>query len=291
MTYRNTVALTAIATLLTAAPAYAGDKAKSDLSKKEVFMKIDANSDSQLTFTEFANFSENHGVSTSVAAEEFSRLAGQDTTIDMDGFADFDMAGLEKNKMKSAMKGSDDKMTAPDSMRADSVQTYENQPEAVLNRTLTTSPDNSTRMNVEYGDFAALDGNSDGNVSFDEYWKMRKSHGLSSATKAAQEFTKLSNGQRTFNQSQYQAAVSNDVLNTPKYRSTAGMEAAVTSDSSMESERMNDAETRQDYPLGNNPAGFNQMNDPDEMSNMTNSGTETDMDKTSNPQMKVWGEK
>ncbi|WP_416879291.1 hypothetical protein [Litorimonas sp.] len=290
MTYHNTVALTAIATLLTAAPAFAGDKAK-DMSKKEVFMKIDTNSDSQLTFTEFATFSESHGVSTSVAAEEFSRLAGQDTTINMDGFADFDMAGLKKNKMKSAMKQTDNKMSAPDSMRVDSIQTYENQPEAVLNRTITTSTDTSANMNVEYKDFAALDANSDGNVSYDEYWKMRKSQGLSSATKAAQEFTKLSNGQRTLSQSQYQAAISNDVLNTPRYRSTAGMEASVTSDSSIETDRMNETETRQDYPVDNNPAGLNQMNDPDAMSNMTNSGAETDLDKTSNPQMKVWGEK
>lgn len=274
MTYRNTVALTAIATLLTAAPAFAGDEAKSDMSQQEVFMEIDTNSDNQLTFTEFANFSESHGMSTSVAAQEFSRLAGQDTTINMDGFADFDMANLKGRNMTAS----------------GSVETYENQPEAVLNRTLTASPETSGMMRAEYGEFSRIDADSDGTVNFDEYHKFRKSQGLSSATKAAQEFTKLSNDQVTLTANQYQTAMSKDVLNTPRYELSSGSQAAVSASTAMDSDMRDDKRTADDYPLDNNPAGLNQMNNPDEMSNMTNSGAETDLDKTSNPQMKVWGE-
>lgn len=279
MTYRNSAALTALSALLMTAPAFAGemDKSKTDMSKKEVFMKIDTDSDSKLTFTEFANFSENHGMSTSAAAQEFSRLAGQETTINMESFADFDMAGLEKTNMKSATEGTIGKMSAPDTMRADSVQTYENQPEAVLDRTITTSSDNSTAMSSEYGEFAALDSNSDGNLSFKEFYEMRKEQGVSSATQAAQEFTRLSNGQTMITADQYQVSTKT--------------QAEVSPSGLTEPDWTEGTQTRQDFPLDNNPAGLNQMNNPDEMSNMTNSGAETDLDKTSNPQMKVWGEK
>ena len=279
MTYRNSAALTAFSALLMTAPAFAGEMDKSiiEMSQKEVFMKIDTDSDSKLTFTEFANFSENHGMSTSAAAQEFSRLAGQETTINMESFADFDMAGLEKTNMKSASKGTMGKTSAPDSARADAVQTYENQPEAVLDRTITTSSDDSAAMSSEYGEFAALDSNSDGNLSFKEFYEMRKEQGVTSATQVAQEFTRLSNGQTMITADQYQVSTKT--------------QAEVPSSGLTEPDWTDGTQTRQDYPVDNNSAGLNQMNNPDEMSNMTNSGAETDLDKTSNPQMKVWGEK
>lgn len=279
MTYRNSAAIAAFSAVLFAAPAYAGshmEGEKADMSKKDVFMKIDANSDSKLTFTEFADFSEAHGVSSSDAAMEFTRLAGEQTTINMEGFEEFDMKaykGHKKDKMKSSMKDNmkdkEAKMMSPESM----------------NRASTASAETSAMMNAEYGDFAKLDSDSDGSVSFKEYHKMRKSQGVTSTTQVAQEFTRLSGGQAMLSADQYQMAKANDVLNRPSYRAQTNSQVRGSVISNMEEEET------VDLPIDNNPAGLNQMNIPEQESTMTNSGAETDLDKTSNPQMKVWGDK
>ena len=311
MTYRNSAALTAIAAILFAAPAYAGadtDDATANMNNKEVFMKIDADGDNKLTFTEFANFSEDHGVSTSDAAQEFSRLAGQETTISMDGFADFDMAAMKAHKMDGSMKkmdkmesdmnmkDADDKMMAPDSMSSDSMSS-ESMNSDNMDSSMAMSDSNSGMMRVEYGDFAKLDADADGKVSFKEYLRMRKSQGLTSTTKAAQEFTRLTNGQAMLSADQYQVAMSNDVLNRPMYRSQTNVSSSSMNEN-MEKDMMHETKSKDkmskdkvNYPTDNNPAGLNQMNDPRTMSHMTNSGVKTDLEKSSNPQMKVRGEK
>lgn len=274
MTYRHSAAFAALATVLLAAPAYADhhmEKGAENMSKEDVFMKIDADSDSKLTFTEFSNFSDEYGVDTSDAVQEFSRLAGETTTIDMDGFDDFDMTMLKGHKMK--MKKSGDKMMDSGSMAM--------------------SSSNVGTMRVEYGDFTKLDADSDGQVSFKEYSKMRKSQGVTSMTQTAQEFTRLTNGQAMLSADQYQMAMSNDVLNQPKYRSnqasSTSMNDGVKKD--MMKETKSKSKDKIKSPKNNNPAGLNQMNSPDQESNMTNSGVDSDLDKTSNPQMKVWGDK
>ncbi|CAM3697530.1 hypothetical protein [Litorimonas haliclonae] len=280
MTYRNSAAIAAFSAVLFAAPAYAGshmEGEKADMSKKDVFMKIDANSDSKLTFTEFADFSEAHGVSSSDAAMEFTRLAGEQTTINMEGFEELDMKaykGHKKDKMKSSMKdkGMKDKeakMSAPESM----------------NQSASASAETSAMMNAEYGDFAKLDSDSDGSVSFKEYHKMRKSQGVTSTTQVAQEFTRLSGGEAMLSADQYQMAKANDVLNRPSYRAQTNSQVRGSVISNMK-----EAETV-DLPIDNNPAGLNQMNSSELESNMTNSGADTDLEKSSNPQMEVWGDK
>ena len=280
MTYRNSAAIAALSAVLIAAPAYAGshmEGEKADMSKKDVFMKIDADSDNKLTFTEFADFSEAHGVSSSDAAMEFTRLAGEQTTINMESFEEFDMMaykGHKKDKMKSSMKdkGMKDKeakMSAPESM----------------NQSASASAETSAMMNAEYGDFSKLDADSDGSVSFKEYHKMRKSQGVSSTTKVAQEFTRLTGGQAMLSAEQYQMAQSNDVLNRPAYRTQTNSQVRGSVISTTE-----EAETIE-LPVDNNPAGLNQMNSSELESNMTNSGADTDLEKSSNPQMEVWGDK
>jgi|GEM_PF-4678740 len=275
MTYRNTVAIAALSTVLLAAPAFAGshmEGEKADMSKNDVFMKIDANNDSKLTFTEFANFSEAHGVSSSDAAVEFTRLAGEQTTINMDGFEDFNMKsykGHKKDKTKSAMKDKGEKMMAPESIRSSS----------------DASNGMSASMNASYGDFAKLDADSDGSVNFKEYHKMRKSQGATSTTQVAQEFTRLTGGKAMLSANQYQTARANDVLNQPTYRAQANSQVRGSVITNLE-----ETDTM-DLPADNNPAGLNQMNASEQGSTMTNSGAETDLDKTSNPQMKVWGDK
>ena len=118
---------------------------------------------------------------------------------------------------------------------------------------------------------------------------MRKSQGVSSMTQLAQEFTRLSGGKAMLSADQYQMAQSSDVLNQPAYRTQSSSQARVSSSGSVNSD-MEAAETM-NMPMDNNPAGLNQMNNPEQESNMTNSGAETDLEKSSNPQMKVWGDK
>ena len=283
MTYRNSAAIAALSAVLLAAPAYASshmEGEKADMSKKDVFMKIDANSDSKLTFTEFADFSEAHGVTASDAAQEFTRLAGEQTTISMENFEEFDMKAYKDHKMNKSktsmkdkgmkdkgMKDKGDKMMSPDTMNSSQS----------LNNTTRTTAGTSAMMNAEYGDFAKLDADSDGNVSFKEYSKMRKSQGVSSMTQLAQEFTRLSGGKAMLSADQYQMAQSSDVLNQPAYRTQSSSQARVSSSGSVNSD-MEAAETM-NMPMDNNPAGLNQMNNPEQESNMTNSGAETDLEK------------
>eukprot|EP00919_Chromeraceae_sp_WS-2016_P034191 GHVR01081041.1.p1 GENE.GHVR01081041.1~~GHVR01081041.1.p1 ORF type:complete len:295 (-),score=34.14 GHVR01081041.1:75-959(-) len=252
MTKRNSAALTALAAILIAAPAYAGSHMEKDSASKmtptDVFMKIDVDSDSQLTFTEFADFSEQHGVNTSDAAQEFSRLAGQETTIDMDGFANFDMAAYKHHKMDSAMQASDHKMSAPNSM-----ETYENQPTAVLNRTVTTTSTIDT-THAGYGTFSNFDANADGKVSFKEYSKLRKSQGVTSTTQAAQEFTRLSGGQAVLTAAQYDTARMNDVLNQPSYRADHRSEAEFKSPNRVVTETTLQTKTNQIVEPNLNPS-------------------------------------
>jgi hypothetical protein len=289
MTYRNSAALTALASLLLAVPAYAGaqmNETAANMAQEDVFATIDADGDNQLTFTEFANFSEDHGISTSVAAQEFSRLAGQETTLDMDSFADFDMAVMENHKM--------DMKDAP--LESNSLAETEN-----MDASISMADTASNTTSVDYGDFAKLDSNSDGKVSFKEYNKMRKSQGMTSTTQAAQEFTRLSNGQAMLSPDQYQMAMSNDVLNQPSYglgAQTSSNSMNENMDKDMTSDTMKDtlpdekmSKDKLESLMENNPAGLKQMNEIKTKSHMTNSGVETDLDVSSNPQMKVQGEK
>jgi Ca2+-binding EF-hand superfamily protein len=270
MTHIKKIMMATAASTLLAGQALAGD-ARS-------FTQIDADASGDVTFTEFYNAYQGKGMSDVDLAMKFSKMTDGKATFTAD---DYQMA-------KSAW--------SQDAWRQDTGSTAMISAASVDSRAAAS------------GNFSDYDANADGMVSFAEYSKAaRKMNGLS-ATAAAQQFIRITEGGQSFDRSQFDIAMMTnaparavyksqpaDVTQiTPTYTSSVSVsqapttlttprivDGAATSSSSAIIVETPEVAIDTDLTTGTT------LNMTE--SSMTNSGTETDMDATGNPQMKVWG--
>lgn len=218
---RNFATLTAITALLigaSAAPAFADghdDKMKHKAmlkSKANVgFETVDADGDMRLDFTEFSNhFEKHHGWSAADSAIEFTRLADGSGTVSKDAFLNIKM-----DKKPARMESMETTTTTTTVETRTVAGTSEPVMRESRTTTRTTQFGTGTMLGlgtmINYGSFTDYDANNDGMVSFREYSRVRSNAGVT-ATQSAQEFIRLSDGQSTFSQAQFNSATSLNVL-------------------------------------------------------------------------------
>lgn len=272
MTYFKFAATATALTAMLSTSAFAGNM--------KSFTALDANADGSVDFTEFYNAYQGKSWSDTDIAVKFQKF-----TNGNDSFTEADY--------KTA---------------------------AILDSAVTTQPVSMT--SEVSSEFSAYDANSDGQVNFKEYAKASKKKGITS-TAAAQQFIRISDGRQTFNASQFDLAMMTDALERPVFKSvpndlealaptytaSSATSASATTTVALDSEGLEtgrDVMTETSTPeamIGtaepkvivqtpeveiDTDVTTGMTLDPN-MSNMTNSGTETDMEKSNNPQMDVWG--
>lgn len=207
---------TAAIALLTATTAVANHHGEMKHEKPAGMAEIDLNNDGRIDFTEFSNhFEKKHGWSAAESAEEFVRLAGDSGTMDETALAMVRMGDrMKSDGMKKSMSEKKMSDTSMDDRMMDRSGT---------SRTMTATTTNmgsmktmNPMMTSDYGRFSDYDSNNDGRVTFAEYSKYRKKSNVS-MTAAAQEFMRVSNGQRNFDEARFNTSVSTGVIMRPAY--------------------------------------------------------------------------
>ncbi|MGB3456221.1 MAG: hypothetical protein WBG08_00955 [Litorimonas sp.] len=216
-------ALSSAAALILSAPAFAdhhGDKDKGHAVKME---QIDTNNDGRVDFTEFSNHFETvHGWSAGESAREYVRLADESGTLDEAALAKISLDGM--TTVKQPMPELPDAVTVD--MPEDDGVTEMRVPEAELDldmdmdADLPDMSDDDVEMNAElsarFGEFEDYDTDGDGSVSFAEYSARRAENDVS-ATEAAQEFMRVSEGTQAFDEDGYDRALRTGLILSPAY--------------------------------------------------------------------------
>ncbi|MDB2437766.1 hypothetical protein N9W89_03550 [Hellea sp.] len=282
--FKTTVAVAALTALVSTA-AVAGEA--------NSFTKMDANANGSVDFTEFYNAHQAKGMNDTDIAIKFSKLAGAENSFNAETYNSMAKMMHKDTSMAKKSVMSADKYTESTSfMTAD-----------------------SGFMTAPAASFASFDANADGQVSFKEYAKMVGKDGVTS-TAAAQQFIRISEGQKSFDASQFDLAMATNAVSRPVYASgpneflssenfitptnvvqpmsdtTVVDSITITSSSDIPNEVfveetevvIQTPEVAVETDLTTNTEIGKTM------SNMTNSGTVTDLDTSNNPQMKVWGE-
>ena len=168
-----------------------------------LFDSMDTDRNRTIDFTEFSTYLEqNHGYDASESAKEYVRLSDSDGVI-----TDMTFAGMDVTKLPH--KHLDNGTTH---------NGYGTQTAATTSMMANTAVMGATATGYDYGSFASYDMDGDGSVSFDEYRQYRSNAGIT-ATRAAQEFIRFSNGQAMFSESDFENARAMNVLDNPYYRS------------------------------------------------------------------------